>query len=43
VPHERDPVVRARPQQQIHVAKTIGQIMNFETPHANPQSLLAEA
>lgn len=43
VPHERMPVARARPQQQIHVAKTIGEIMNFETPHANNQSLLAEA
>jgi len=43
VPHQREPVARARPQQQTQVARTIGQIMNFETPHANAQSLLAEA
>ena len=28
-------------QQQIFVAKTVGQLMNFETPHADNQSLLA--
>ncbi len=43
VPHERLAVERNRPQQQIQVAKTIGTIMNFETPHANNQSLLADA
>ena len=32
-----------RPQQQIQGAKTIGTIMSFETPHANNQSLLADA
>ena len=29
-----------RKQQQVFVAKTVGQIMNFETPHADAQSLL---
>ncbi len=39
VPHERNHVDRSV--QQIHVAKTIGEIMNFETPHASNRSLLA--
>lgn len=43
VPHEREPVARARPHQQIQVARTIGEIMDFDTPHANNQSLLGDA
>lgn len=39
VAHERRPVDRL--QQQIYVAKTIGDIMGFETPHASNRSLLA--
>ena len=39
VPHERVPI--DRPQQQIYVAKTLGEIMGFETPHADNQSMLA--
>jgi hypothetical protein len=41
IPHER--IAVDRPQQQIYVAKTIGEIMGFETPHANNRSLLAGA
>ncbi len=37
VPHGKTP--RTKPQQQISVAATIGAIMNFPTPHAEPQSL----
>ena len=39
VPHNARPVDTV--QQQIYVTKTIGEIMNFETPHAANRSLLA--
>jgi hypothetical protein len=39
VPHNPRPIDTV--QQQIYVAKTIGEIMNFETPQANNRSLLA--
>ena len=29
--------------QQIQIARTIGEIMAFDTPHANNQSLLGDA
>jgi hypothetical protein len=37
----QNPVAIDRPQQQIYVAKTIGELMDFETPHAANRSLLA--
>ncbi len=39
VPQNPRPIDKA--QQQIYVTKTIGEIMNFETPHAANRSLLA--
>jgi hypothetical protein len=37
IPHGKTP--QMKPQQQISVAATIGEIMGFATPHAEPQSL----